>query len=113
MKVGIVGFSDFASIKQDKISNATDFSNAINTFKDENGNAVKIGATNVADGIWIGKYLLDQQSTSRSSIMVLITDGKDNLGNSVSSIEQIVKSMQTTRSSIAINTVSVGSDCNE
>jgi RHS repeat-associated protein len=113
LRIGIAGFSDYATIKQDKTNDKQALTNAINTFRDADGNTEKIGATNIADGIWIGKSLLDQDSINKKKIMVLLTDGIDNLGNMDSHIEQIVQNMQSTGSSITINTISIGSNCNE
>ena len=109
LRIGLVEFSDFASVKAAPTAVQADLAAAEGTMNHT------IGATNVADGIWVGKAQFDMDNTQRRRIMVLMTDGNDNLGNMDAQIEQIVKNIQDNKDinpKMVINTVAIGSDCN-
>lgn len=117
-RIGVVGFSDYAIIKLEKTSAGGDVSEILKTFNNEDGKAVIIGGANIADGIWIGKSLLekgtelDGGSKKRRRVMILMTDGRDNQGNTDSHLETIVQDIKNKDIGIAINTVSIGNECN-
>ena len=108
VRFALLGFSDYAIEKQALTSDSTAFAGKLDEMKNV------IGATNIADAIWIGKQELIS-STNRRKIIVLLTDGNDTCGNVDDQIIQIVKNFQKGSSTkdIVINTVAIGTDINE
>ena len=108
VRFALLGFSDYATEKQALTSEQEAFVGKLDEMKEV------LGATNIADAIWIGMEEL-RTTTDRRKIIVLLTDGNDTCGNVDDQITQIVSSFQKISSAkdIVINTVAIGNDINE
>lgn len=110
LRIGLLEFADFASVKHALTSEQTILQTSID------GMHHTLGATNITDAVWLAnqQFTYDENNPdhTRRKILVLITDGRGSYEREDKKLQTMLEKLVTDNKNVVINAVAIGNGAN-